>query len=159
MKEAPEKPAGLCDFSETLQRRRVPCGNSVASIGEASSTLGASSFQNFSAVRGRHSFAEAVFLASLSFLGLIGPFHDLHLLRGNNDTGLSNAYSDKPYKSSLYYNRNFFFCQVFFSNNFLNEGFSRDSARVFLPDAARAEEKSLRARKFLRGRRKIALLS
>ena len=47
----------------------------MTSIGEANSAFGASSFQNFSAVGGSHSFAEPVFLASLLFLGLIRSFH------------------------------------------------------------------------------------
>ena len=45
-------------------------------IGEASSTLGASSLKNFSAVSCCHSFSEAVFLFSLSFLRLICSLHD-----------------------------------------------------------------------------------
>ena len=44
-------------------------------IGKLSSTLGASSLENFSTVSGRHSFSETVFLFSLSFLRLIGSFH------------------------------------------------------------------------------------
>lgn len=47
----------------------------VRSIGQTSSSFGASSFENFSAVCGSHSFAEAVLFASLSFLGLICSFH------------------------------------------------------------------------------------
>ena len=46
------------------------------SIGELSSTLGASSLKNFSTVSGCHSFSETVFLFSLSFLRLIGSLHD-----------------------------------------------------------------------------------
>ena len=46
------------------------------SIGQTSSSLGASSLENFSTVRGCHSFSETVFLISLSFLGLIGSFHE-----------------------------------------------------------------------------------
>ena len=46
------------------------------SIGEASSTLGASSLKNFSAVSGSHSFSKAMFLFSLSFLRLICSLHD-----------------------------------------------------------------------------------
>ena len=45
-------------------------------IGEASSTLGASSLKNFSAVSGRHSLSEAMFLFSLSLLRLICSLHD-----------------------------------------------------------------------------------
>ena len=45
-------------------------------IGEASSTLGASSLKNFSAVSGCHSLSEAMFLVSLSLLGLICSLHD-----------------------------------------------------------------------------------
>ena len=51
------------------------------SVGKTSSTLGASSLENFSTVSGCHSFSETVFLFSLSFLRLIGSFHDLHLLK------------------------------------------------------------------------------
>ena len=49
-------------------------------IGETSSTLGASSLENLSAVSSSHSFSKAVFLFSLSFLRLVCSFHDLHLL-------------------------------------------------------------------------------
>ena len=45
-------------------------------VGELSSTLGASSLENFSTVSRSHSFSEAVFLHSLSFLRLIRSFHD-----------------------------------------------------------------------------------
>ena len=44
-------------------------------VGKLSSTLGASSLENFSTVSGRHSFSETVFLFSLSLLRLIGSFH------------------------------------------------------------------------------------
>ena len=44
-------------------------------VGELSSTLGASSLKNFSAVSGRHSFSETVFFVSLSFLRLICSLH------------------------------------------------------------------------------------
>ena len=46
------------------------------SIGEASSTLGASSLKNFSAVSGCHSLSEAMFLFSLSLFRLICSLHD-----------------------------------------------------------------------------------
>ena len=49
-------------------------------IGETSSTLGASSLENFSTISCSHSFSEAMFLFSLSFLRLVCSFHDLHLL-------------------------------------------------------------------------------
>ena len=49
-------------------------------IGETSSTLGASSLKNFSSVGSSHSLSEAMLLVSLSFLGLVCSFHDLHLL-------------------------------------------------------------------------------
>ena len=49
----------------------------LRSIGELSSTLGASSLKNFSAVCGCHSFSKAVFFISLSFLGLICSLHRL----------------------------------------------------------------------------------
>jgi len=49
-------------------------------VGKTSSTLGASSFKNLSAVCGSHSFSEAMLFASLSLLGLICSLHDLHLL-------------------------------------------------------------------------------
>ena len=44
-------------------------------MGEASSSLGASSLKNLSAVRGCHSFSETVFLLSLSLLGLVCSLH------------------------------------------------------------------------------------
>ncbi len=50
------------------------------SVGKTSSTLGASSLKNFSAVGCSHSFSETVFLVSLSFLRLVCSLHDLHLL-------------------------------------------------------------------------------
>ena len=49
-------------------------------IGELSSSLGASSLKNFSTVSGCHSFSEAMFLFSLSLLGLVCSLHDSHLL-------------------------------------------------------------------------------
>ena len=49
-------------------------------VGELSSSLGASSLKNFSAVSGSHSFSKAMFLFSLSFLGLVCSLHDSHLL-------------------------------------------------------------------------------
>ena len=49
-------------------------------VGELSSTLGASSLKNFSAVSGSHSFSKAMFLFSLSFLRLVCSLHDSHLL-------------------------------------------------------------------------------
>ena len=49
-------------------------------IGELSSTLGASSLENFSTVSGCHSFSEAMLFASLSLLRLIRSLHDMHLL-------------------------------------------------------------------------------
>ena len=61
----------------------VTTGSAVADlqlIGELSSTLGASSLKNFSAVSGSHSFSEAMFLFSLSLLGLVCSLHDSHLL-------------------------------------------------------------------------------
>ena len=45
-------------------------------VGEASSSLGASSLKNFSTVSGCHSLSEAMFLFSLSLLRLIRSFHD-----------------------------------------------------------------------------------
>ena len=56
----------------------VTTGSAVADlqlIGELSSTLGASSLKNFSAVSGCHSFSETVFLFSLSLLRLICSLH------------------------------------------------------------------------------------
>ena len=50
-------------------------------ISQTSSSFGASSFKNFSAVCSSHSLSETVFLVSLSLLRLVGSFHDLHLLR------------------------------------------------------------------------------
>ena len=49
-------------------------------IGETCSTLGASSFKNFSTVCCSHSFSETVFFVSLSLLRLICSLHELHLL-------------------------------------------------------------------------------
>ena len=50
------------------------------SIGELSSSLGASSLKNFSAVSSRHSLSETVLHLSLSLLRLVGSFHEWHLL-------------------------------------------------------------------------------
>ena len=75
------------------------------SIGEASSTLGASSLKNFSAVSGCHSLSEAMFLFSLSLLRLICSLHDstsLILLTSKNAvSAFIFAYS---YESIIYYN-------------------------------------------------------
>ena len=49
-------------------------------VGELSSSLGASSLKNFSAVSSSHSLSEAMFLFSLSLLGLVCSLHDSHLL-------------------------------------------------------------------------------
>ena len=49
-------------------------------IGQTGSTLGASSLKNFSAVSSSHSLSEAMFLFSLSLLGLVCSLHDSHLL-------------------------------------------------------------------------------
>ncbi len=38
-------------------------------------TFSSSSLENVSSVLGSHSFSEAVYFASLSFLGLISSFH------------------------------------------------------------------------------------
>jgi len=45
-------------------------------VGESCTTLIASSLEYLSAVRGSHSLAEAVFLTSLSLLGLICSEHN-----------------------------------------------------------------------------------
>ena len=45
--------------------------------------LGASALQNITTVRSRHTLAEPVHLAALSFLGLIGTYHILHLFLPN----------------------------------------------------------------------------
>ena len=58
----------LCVTHDVRHRR-------IQLVGELSSSLGASSFENFSAVSRSHSFSEAVFFVSLSFLGLICSFH------------------------------------------------------------------------------------
>jgi hypothetical protein len=81
-------------------------------IGKTSSTLGASSFKNFSTVSCSHSFSETVFLVSLSLLGLIGSLHDLHLLVYFL-TSLSYI-KERPYESRIYYKTKLFICQVFF---------------------------------------------
>ena len=58
-------------------------------IGEASSTLGASSLKNFSTVSGCHSLSEAMFLFSLSLLRLICSLHD------STSFGLINVWERK----------------------------------------------------------------
>ena len=45
-------------------------------VGQSLSTLVSTSFQHVSACRRCHSFTEAVYLALLSFLGLISSFHN-----------------------------------------------------------------------------------
>ena len=45
--------------------------------------LCASALQNVTTVRSRHTLAEPVHLAALSFLGLIGTYHILHLFLPN----------------------------------------------------------------------------
>ena len=45
-------------------------------VGKTSSSFGASSLKNLSAVSGSHSFSETVFLFSLSLLRLVCSFHD-----------------------------------------------------------------------------------
>jgi hypothetical protein len=81
-------------------------------IGKTSSTLGASSFKNFSTVSRSHSFSETVFLFSLSLLGLIGSLHDLHLLVYFL-TSLSYI-KERPYESRIYYKTKMSICQEFF---------------------------------------------
>ena len=81
-------------------------------IGKTSSTLGASSFKNFSTVSCSHSLSETVFLFSLSLLGLLGSLHDLHLLVYFL-TSLSYI-KERPYESRIYYKTNLFICQDFF---------------------------------------------
>ena len=44
-------------------------------VGQSLSSLCSAAFQHLSACRRRHSLAESVYLASLSFLGLISSFH------------------------------------------------------------------------------------
>ena len=46
-------------------------------VGQSLSTLVSTSFQHVSACRRCHSFTEAVYLALLSFLGLISSFHNV----------------------------------------------------------------------------------
>ncbi len=46
-------------------------------VGKSLSALSSASFQNLSACGGSHSLTEAVYLALLSFLGLISSFHNL----------------------------------------------------------------------------------
>ena len=68
-----------CALSEAFSSLVCDCHSgdgSRRSIGELSSSLGASSLKNFSAVSGCHSLSEAVFLFSLSFLRLICSLHD-----------------------------------------------------------------------------------
>ena len=87
-------------------------------VGEASSSLGASSLKNFSAVSCCHSFSEAVFLFSLSFLRLICSLHSgtsfkLINIKKRKHIALTFAYS---YESTIYYTRKKVFCQVCFGN-------------------------------------------
>ena len=49
---------------------------SVQLVGQSLSALVSTSFQHVSACRRCHSFTEAVYLALLSFLGLISSFHN-----------------------------------------------------------------------------------
>lgn len=84
----------------------------IESVGESCSTLGASSFKNFSAVRGCHSFSETVFLFSLSLLGLVCSFHRSTSFKVIDvkrcHATASSAYS---YESILYYSAKLAFCQ------------------------------------------------
>lgn len=45
-------------------------------VGKSLSTFCSSSLQNLSAGSRRHSFAETVYFTRLSFLGLVGSFHN-----------------------------------------------------------------------------------
>ncbi len=49
------------------------------SVGQTGAALGAAAGQNLSAVGSRHPLAEAVLLAALELLGLIGTLHAVHL--------------------------------------------------------------------------------
>ena len=49
-------------------------------VGELSSSLGASSLKNLSAVSSSHSLSETMLFFSLSLLGLVCSLHDSHLL-------------------------------------------------------------------------------
>ena len=60
--------------------RRISFVSVSRSIGESCSSLGASSLKNFSAVGSCHSLSETVLHLSLSLLGLVGSFHEWHLL-------------------------------------------------------------------------------
>ena len=82
-------------------------------IGEASSTLGASSLKNFSTVSGCHSLSEAMFLFSLSLLRLICSLHDstsfnFFKTSKNAFSAFIFAYS---YESIIYYNLKKSICQ------------------------------------------------
>jgi len=49
---------------------------SVGLVGKSLSTLIATTLQHSSSCRRSHSFTESVYFASLSFLGLVGSFHN-----------------------------------------------------------------------------------
>ena len=59
-------------MSEVLAEVRHPPSELIC---ELCSTFGASSFENFSAVSGCHSFSEPVLFFSLSLFGLICSYH------------------------------------------------------------------------------------
>lgn len=64
-------------------------------VRQSLSSFGSSSGQNFLSVGGHHSLSEAMDLASLSFLGLIGSNHDLHLLILAPEAYLSSTHTCK----------------------------------------------------------------
>ena len=79
------------------------------------SSLGASSLKNFSAVCSSHSLSETVLHLSLSFLRLVGSFHEWHLLYSFRWAlrGLNASFRAYSYKDILYYTEKNILCQVF----------------------------------------------
>ena len=71
-------------------------------IGELSSTLGASSLKNLSAVSSCHSLSETVLFFSLSLLGLVCSLHDSHLLVKNRLTSGQNALFSRIHTKAEY---------------------------------------------------------
>ena len=76
----------------------------TSSIGELSSTLGASSLKNFSAVCGCHSFSEAMLLFSLSLLRLICSLHRSTSFKIIDVEAKNASFLAYSYESRVYYN-------------------------------------------------------
>ena len=113
----------------------VGCADQL--IGELSSTLGASSLKNFSAVSGSHSLSETVLFFSLSLLGLVCSLHDSHLLVKIRLTSGQNApFFAYSYESRIHYILKYAFCQVIFEkfyyfNVLINKDFAFTVNRQF----------------------------